>query len=59
MNLIVPIAGKSSRYPNVKPKWMLEHPNGKFMAIQSIAGLDLLKFNRIIFMISFSEYIYV
>ena len=49
MNLIVPIAGKSSRYPNVKPKWMLAHPNGKFMAIQSIAGLDLLKFNRIIF----------
>jgi len=49
MNLIVPIAGKSSRYPNVKPKWMLAHPNGKFMAIQAIAGLDLSKFNRIVF----------
>jgi hypothetical protein len=49
MNLIVPIAGKSSRYPNVKPKWMLAHPNGKFMAIQAISGLDLSKFNNIVF----------
>lgn len=49
MNLIVPIAGKSSRYPNVKPKWMLAHPNGKFMAIQAISGLNLNQFNRIIF----------
>jgi len=49
MNLIIPIAGKSSRYPDVKPKWMLAHPNGKFMAIQAISGLDLLKFNKIIF----------
>jgi hypothetical protein len=49
MNLIIPIAGKSNRYPDVKPKWMLAHPNGKFMAIQAISGLDLSKFNRIIF----------
>jgi hypothetical protein len=49
MNLIIPIAGKSSRYPNVKPKWMLAHPSGNFMAIQSILGLDLTKFTRIIF----------
>lgn len=49
MNLIIPIAGKSSRYPNVKPKWMLAHPNGNFMAIQSILGLDLTKFTKIVF----------
>lgn len=49
MNLIVPISGKSSRYPNVKPKWMLAHPNGKFMAIQSISGLNLEQFNKIVF----------
>lgn len=49
MNLIIPIAGKSSRYPNVKPKWMLAHPNGKFMAIQAISGLNLNSFDRIIF----------
>lgn len=49
MNLIIPIAGRSSRYPNVKPKWMLAHPNGKFMAIQAICGLDLSNFKRIIF----------
>lgn len=49
MNLIVPIAGKSSRYPDQKPKWMLAHPNGKFMAIQAISGMDLSTFDRIIF----------
>lgn len=49
MNLIIPISGKSSRYPNVKPKWMLAHPNGNFMVIESISGLNLKQFKRIIF----------
>ena len=26
MNLIIPMAGKSSRFPNMRPKWMLTHP---------------------------------
>lgn len=29
--LIIPAAGKSSRFPNTKPKWMLTHPQGKLM----------------------------
>ena len=29
--LIIPAAGKSSRYPNMKPKWLLSHPTGKLM----------------------------
>lgn len=49
MNLIVPISGKSSRYPNVKPKWMLGHPNGKFMAIQAISGFNLKQFDKVVF----------
>jgi hypothetical protein len=49
MTLIVPMAGKSSRYPGVKPKWMLAHPNGKFMAIQVVSGLNLTNFEKIVF----------
>jgi hypothetical protein len=49
MNLIIPMAGKSSRFPNLRPKWMLTHPNGKFMAIEAISGLNLEEFSKIYF----------
>lgn len=49
MQLIVPMAGKSTRFPNVKPKWMLTHPSGRFMAIEAIRGLNLDDFERINF----------
>lgn len=29
--LIIPAAGKSSRFPNMKPKWLLTHPTGELM----------------------------
>ncbi len=47
MNLIVPMAGRSTRFPEVKPKWMLTHPNGKFMAIEAITGFNLEVFEKI------------
>lgn len=49
MNLIVPMAGRSSRFPGVRPKWMLTHPNGNFMALEAIASLDLDAFERLCF----------
>lgn len=49
MNLIVPMAGRSSRFPGVRPKWMLTHPNGRFMAIEAISGLKLESFDHIYF----------
>lgn len=49
MNLIVPIAGSSSRFPDMKPKWMLTHPRGRMMVIEAISRLDLNKFDRIYF----------
>lgn len=49
MILIVPIAGRSSRFPNMKPKWMLTHPSGKFMVLEAISGLNLNDFNSIVF----------
>ncbi len=39
MNILLPIAGKSSRFPNVRPKWMLSHPNGNFMLVESIKNI--------------------
>lgn len=49
MILIIPMAGNSSRFPNLKPKWMLTHPSGKFMVLEAISGLNLNNFEKIIF----------
>ena len=35
--LIIPCAGKSSRYPGIKPKWLFTHPDGKLMLEKSVA----------------------
>ena len=41
-NLIRPMGGKSSRFPEMRPKWMLTHPSsGSFMCIESIKGINL------------------
>lgn len=46
--LLIPCAGKSSRFPNMKPKWMLTHPDGKLMVEKSLEGIDTSSFDRII-----------
>lgn len=43
ITLIVPAAGRSSRYPGLEPKWMLKHPNGKSM-IENV--LDAFKYKE-------------
>lgn len=44
------MAGRSSRYPGLRPKWMLAHPmSNTFMAIASILGLNLNFFDKIYF----------
>jgi hypothetical protein len=47
MNLIIPAAGQSSRFPNVRPKWMLTHPNGNLMLAEAIRGLEIPDLKRI------------
>jgi hypothetical protein len=49
MNLIIPMAGRSSRFPGLRPKWMLTHPGGRFMAIAALAGLRPEQFGKIYF----------
>lgn len=46
--LIIPCAGRSSRFPNMKPKYLLTHPEGKLMIEKAIEGLNLKQFDRII-----------
>lgn len=41
MILVLPVAGQSSRYPNMRPKWMLNHPNGNMMLAQSFFQWDM------------------
>lgn len=41
MKLIVPCAGKSSRFPNMRPKWMLNHPDGDMMVAKAISQLNV------------------
>ena len=47
MNLILPVGGLSSRFPGMKPKWLLTHPNGNLMIIEALKGLQLDKFDSI------------
>ncbi len=41
MKVIIPCCGKSSRYPNMRPKWMLNHPDGNLMVKKAIEGLEV------------------
>jgi hypothetical protein len=46
------MCGKSSRFPNTRPKWMLTHPySGNLMCVESILGLNLDFFDKIYFTI--------
>ena len=46
--LILPCAGKSTRFKNTRPKWSLTHPYGELMLIQGIKGLELEKYDVVI-----------
>lgn len=48
MILVLPVAGYSTRYPNMRPKWMLTHPNGNLMLTESFYGWDLEKIASIV-----------
>lgn len=49
--LIIPAAGKSSRFKNMKPKWMLTHPSGKLMIEKVVDGLNIDDYSMIYFVI--------
>jgi len=48
MHLILPVSGQSLRYPGLRPKWMLNHPNGNLMLVESFSGIDLANIETIV-----------
>lgn len=46
--LILPIAGKSSRYKDLRPKWLLTMPDGRLMLEHSVSKLNLNMFDSIV-----------
>lgn len=48
MHLILPVSGQSTRYPDLRPKWMLSHPNGNLMLVESFRDWDLDNVDSII-----------
>ncbi len=45
--LIVPCAGRSTRYPDMRPKWLLTHPNGELMLKKALSAVDMSLFDRV------------
>ena len=41
--LIVPAAGKSTRFPGTRPKWLLTHPDGRIMGAAALDHLPRAK----------------
>ena len=46
--LIIPCSGKSSRFKNMRPKYLLTYPTGEIMVEKCISGLNLKEFDRVI-----------
>ncbi len=46
--LVLPAAGRSTRFGGGKPKWLLTQPNGKAMIVDALAKLDLANVKRIV-----------
>jgi NDP-sugar pyrophosphorylase family protein len=48
MKVIVPAAGRSSRFPNMPPKWMLPDHDGLPMIVKAVEGLHVAREDLII-----------
>jgi hypothetical protein len=44
--LLVPAAGRSIRFPDLRPKWVLTHPTGKLMIDMVLEAMDYRQFDR-------------
>jgi hypothetical protein len=47
-NLVIPAAGLSSRFPGMKPKWLLTHPDGNLMIQKVMDCFERTKYDRTI-----------
>ena len=47
-NLLIPAAGASSRFPNMKLKWLLTHPTGGLVIEKVLKPFDLDQYDRVV-----------
>ena len=50
--LLIPCAGRSTRFPNMRPKWLLTHPDGHIMVEKAIEGCNLERFSSVVIVIT-------
>lgn len=50
-NLIIPCCGKSSRFPGLRPKFLLTAPSGNSMLIESLLGIPQFTFDNVYFVV--------
>ncbi|PNS13756.1 hypothetical protein CAC42_3249 [Sphaceloma murrayae] len=48
VTLVIPSAGRSSRFPGHKPKWLLTLPDGNLMVVGALSALDLSVVSRLV-----------
>lgn len=48
MDLILPCGGRSTRFPGLRPKFLLTHPDGRLMIQKALEGIDEKRFARIL-----------
>ena len=41
MKILLPVAGQSSRYPGMRPKWLLTLPDGRLMVEKALSGINM------------------
>lgn len=46
--LILPVAGRSSRFPGMRPKWLLTMPDGKLMIEKAVESLQIKDCDRVV-----------
>lgn len=46
--LLLPVAGRSSRFPGMRPKWLLTMPDGQLMVEKAVSLLRMDDFDRIL-----------
>lgn len=46
--LILPVAGSSSRFPGMRPKWLLTMPDGKLMVEKAVENLDMSDYDKVV-----------
>jgi hypothetical protein len=52
ITLIMPCAGKSSRFDTTRPKYLLTAPSGNLMLMESLFGLDTENISRIVIVVA-------